>query len=284
MSKTLIPAQRRSQIREYLQVHHIAQISSLSALLGTSEATIRRDLEWLEQQGIVGRTHGGAILTQRMPTEPPYAHSAQAHPEEKRRIGLSAAALVKDGDMIFVNSGTTATQVVQHLVARTDLRHVTVITNNVTAALGVTETGFEVLLLGGYYRPLANSVFGHFTMATLRQLVADKAFIGVDGITLKYGCTTPASAAAEIAQVMIERTHGPVIVVADHSKWGVISNFQVASLGQVHTLVVDDGLASEHRTALEAHSIRVLVADGSPGAARADKSIPSVEKPRAALR
>jgi DeoR/GlpR family transcriptional regulator of sugar metabolism len=284
MSKTLIPAQRRSQIREYLQVHHIAQISSLSALLGASEATIRRDLEWLERQGIVGRTHGGAILTQRMPTEPPYAHSAQAHPEEKRRIGLAAAALVKDGDTIFVNSGTTATQVLQHLVARTELGHVTVITNNVTAALGVTEAGFEVVLLGGYFRPVATSVFGHFATAMLRQLAADKAFIGVDGITLKYGCTTPASAEAEIAQVMIERTHGAVIVVADHSKWGVVSNFKIASLEQVQTLVVDDGLAPEHRAALQARSVSVLVADGRPGTPPLSDSDPRMEKPHAALR
>lgn len=284
MSKALIPAERRREIRDYLQVHQIAQIASLSSLLMASEATIRRDLEWLEQQGIVERTHGGAILTQRLPTEPAYAHSAQAHPEEKRRIGLTAAALVKDGDTIFVNSGTTATQVVQHLVARTDLYNVSVITNNVTAALGVTQAGFEVILLGGYFRPLATSVFGHFATATLRQLAADKAFIGVDGITLKYGCTTPASAEAEIAQVMIERTHGPVIVVADHSKWGVVSNFEITSLEQVHTLVVDDGLAPEYRTALEARSVRVLVADGSPGAARAAESIPAAERLHAPLR
>lgn len=260
MAEGLIPAQRRKRIQETLEAHKFVRSSSLSELLGASEATIRRDLEWLERQGIAERTHGGAILTQRMPIEPAYAYSAQAHPEEKRRIGRAAAALVNDGETIFVNSGTTATQVVQHLLARTDLHHLTIVTNNVSATPGVPEAGFNVILLGGQIRPVANSVYGHFATAMVRQVAADRSFIGVDGITLKYGCTTPALAEAEIARVMIERTHGPVVVVADHSKWGVVSNYEIAPIEKVHTLVVDEGLALEHRAALQEHSVQVLIA------------------------
>jgi len=266
MSKSLIPAQRRKKILEYLQFHQVASISGLAEMLGASEATIRRDLEWLEAEGIAERTHGGAVLTQRMPLEPPYARSAQAHPEEKHRIGLAAASLVRNGETIFLNSGTTTTQVMHHLLARQDLRDVTVITNNVTAALASPSLGFEVVLLGGYFRPVATSVFGHFATAMLRQVSADRAFIGVDGITLKYGCTTPASGEAEIARVMIERTHGSVIVVADHSKWGVVSNFEIASLESLDIFVTDMGLASEARSALEARSVHVLLAGERPGA------------------
>jgi len=131
----MIPAQRRQKILEFLQFHQVASISGLAEMLGASEATIRRDLEWLETQGIAERTHGGAVLTQRMPLEPAYASSAQAHPEEKRRIGLAAAALVRDGETIFLNSGTTTTQVMQSLLARQDLRDITVITNSVPVAL-----------------------------------------------------------------------------------------------------------------------------------------------------
>jgi DeoR/GlpR family transcriptional regulator of sugar metabolism len=260
MSKTLIPAQRRQRIFEFLQLHQVASISGLAKMLGASDATIRRDLQWLESQGIAERTHGGAVLTQRMPLEPAYASSAQAHPEEKRRIGLAAAALVRDGETIFLNSGTTTTQVMNHLLARQDVRDVTVITNNVTAALAAPPSGCEVILLGGYFRPVATSVFGHFATAMLRQVSADRAFIGVDGITLKYGCTTPASGEAEIGRVMIERTHGSVIVVADHSKWGVVSNFEIASLDNLDIVVTDAGLAAEARAALEARSVRVIQA------------------------
>jgi len=243
-----------------LRVHQIARTAALCDLLGASEATIRRDLEHLERDGLLERTHGGAVLTQRLPTEPAYAHSALAHPDEKRWIGRQAAALVEDGDTIFLNSGTTIAEVARHLAARSDLQRITVITNSLTATLEMGGVGFEVILLGGAFRPLANSTFGPFATGTLRGVSADKAFIGVDGITLKYGCTTPAAAEAEIAQVMIERTRGPVLVVADHSKWGVVSNFEIARLDQIHGLVVDEGLTHEARDALEAHALRVWIA------------------------
>ena len=123
-----------------------------------------------------------------------------------------------------------------------------------------------MILLGGSFRPLANSTFGPFATGTSRQVSADKAFIGVDGITLKYGCTTPAAGEAEIAQVMMERTRGPVFVVADHSKWGVVSNFEIARLDQIQGLIVDEGLAGEAREALEAHSLHVWIAGLEAGA------------------
>ena len=87
-------------------------------LLDTSEATVRRDLEWLEREGIVERTHGGAILSQRLTLEPEYLQRAQKHPEEKRLIGEMAASLIEDNDVVFINSGTTTTQVIRHIRCR----------------------------------------------------------------------------------------------------------------------------------------------------------------------
>ncbi|MGH2592618.1 MAG: DeoR/GlpR family DNA-binding transcription regulator [Anaerolineae bacterium] len=257
MTKVLIPAERRKRIREHLAIHQIAHSTVLSEMLQVSEATVRRDLEWLEGQGILERTHGGAMLSQRMRLEPEYAHSAQTHPEEKRRIGAIAATLIEDGDTIFVNSGTTATQVVRHIPSDSK---VTVITTNVSAALEARNAGFELILLGGSFRGRSNSVVGRFATDALRHVVASKAFIGVDGVSLKYGCTTPISAEAEIARLMIERTRGSVIVVADHSKWGVVSNFEIATIDQIHTLVTDDRLDAGARAELKARSVEVLIA------------------------
>jgi len=261
VTKTLIPAQRRQRIRDYLAVHLIAPNTLLSELLQVSEATVRRDLEWLERQGMVERTHGGATLSQRLPTEPDYANSAQAHPEEKRAIGAAAAALVEEGDILFVNSGTTTTQFIRHL---RDVKNVTVVTNNVSAAVEVGQAahaaGVELILLGGMFRARANSVAGRFAVDVLRQIYASKAFIGVDGISLKHGCTTPIDAEAEIARLMIERTRGPVVAVADHSKWGVVSNFEIAPIEQLHALVTDEGFDLEARAELAAHSIEVILA------------------------
>jgi DeoR family fructose operon transcriptional repressor len=117
-----------------------------------------------------------------------------------------------------------------------------------------------LILLGGSFRSRANSVVGRFAADVLRQVYASKAFIGVDGISLKHGCTTPISAEAEIARLMIERTRGTVVVVADHSKWGVVSNFEVAPLDRVHMLVTDDRLDTDARAELSGQISEVLIA------------------------
>jgi DeoR family transcriptional regulator of aga operon len=262
MGKQLIPAQRREWIREYLEVHRVVRSADLGEALEVSEATIRRDLEWLESQGVLERTHGGAMLSQRVPLEAEYASRAQTHPEEKQSIGALAASLVEDGDVIFINSGTTTTQMIGHIRHRAE---VTVVTNNVRAALESFDPGFDLILLGGSFWPRGNSVVGRFSTDTLLQIYANKAFIGVDGISLKYGCTVPSSGEAEIVRLMIQRTRGPVTVMIDHSKWGVVSNYQVASMDQIHRLVTDHRLDANARGDLASRSVQVLVAEEEVG-------------------
>jgi DeoR family fructose operon transcriptional repressor len=265
LGKNLIPAQRRKLIHEYLQRQKIVRSATLSEVLGASEATVRRDLDWLERQGIAERTHGGAILSQSMPTEPAYASSALTNPEAKRAIGLAAAHLVKDGDTVFLNSGTTTTEVLLHLKARSSLENIMVVTNNVTAASEARDAEFGVILLGGSFRSRSYSTVGHFATEMLRGMHANKAFIGVDGISLKFHCTTPAIHEAEIAHVMIEQTEGPVYVVADHSKWGVVSNFLLAKLDEVDGLIVDDRLDPESQSELSHRGIEVITAGPDNG-------------------
>lgn len=259
MDGKLIPAERHRRILEHLKLHQVVRISGLAAMLGVSEATIRRDLEQLDARNLLERTHGGAILSQSLPQEPEYGHSAQAHPAEKRVIGARAAELVEDGEIVFVNSGTTTTQVVRHLQNHRD---VTVFTNNVRAVREAREAGLDVelVLLGGTFRYRSDSVAGAHAVNMLGRVHAARAFIGVDGISLRNGCTTPTDAEAEIARVMIERTRGPVIVVADHSKWGVVSNFELARLDQLHTLVTDEAFDAAGREALEQGGIEVHLA------------------------
>ncbi len=264
MTKALIPAERRRRIREYLAAHQVATILDLSDLLRVSEATVRRDLAWLEELGQLERTHGGAVISQRLPTEPEYASSALTRPVEKELIGAAAAACVGEGDIVFLNSGSTTTQVLRQLHG---VKNVTVITNNVSAVTEAASAEAEVVLLGGSFRRRAHSVVGRFATATLRQINASKAFIGVDGINVRAGCTTPIGEEAEIARLMIERTRGPVFVVADHSKWGVISNYEIAPLSRIHTLVTDPGFDAGARAELAAQSVEVIVA-GASGSSR----------------
>jgi DeoR family transcriptional regulator, fructose operon transcriptional repressor len=262
LSKPLIPAQRRERIQEYLLRHKIATNSSLSILLEVSEATIRRDLELLEEEGFLERTHGGAVLRLSTPVEPEYLLRAQRFPEQKQLIGAAAAAMVEDGDIIFINSGTTTTQIIRNIRRDAD---VIVITNNLSAALEVGVVGYQLVLLGGNFQNKSNSVAGRFTFDNINTVYATKSFIGVDGINLKYGWTVPSNSEAEVIRMMMARTLGPVIAVSDHSKWGNVANFEIARIEQIHRLITDEGMSEQACTALAGRSVEVIRA-GNPEA------------------
>ncbi|MGB9641431.1 MAG: DeoR/GlpR family DNA-binding transcription regulator, partial [Anaerolineales bacterium] len=138
--------------------------------------------------------------------------------------------------------------------------NVTVFTNNLQAALEIGEVGFELILLGGAFQSKSNSVAGRFALEILNQVYADKAFIGVDGISLKHGLTVPSNDEAEIILKMLERTQGIKSIVVDHSKWGVVSNFEVARVDQIQRLITDDGLDNHAREVLADRPIELVIA------------------------
>jgi DeoR family fructose operon transcriptional repressor len=261
MSKSLIPAQRRDRIQEYLAINRIARTTDLCDLLEASEATVRRDLEWLEQEGILERTHGGAILSQRVVFEPGYQQRAQTNPEEKRNIGALAASLIDKDDIVFINSGTTTTQVIRHTRADPSI---SIFTNNLRGALEVGETDFQYYLVGGEFQPRSNSLTGRFAMENLSQVYATKCILGVDGISARHGCTVPSNAEAEVMRQMIKHTKGEIIIVADHSKWSVVSNFQIAAIEEVDKLVTDAKFDRPALELLESYGVQILVAAAAP--------------------
>ena len=150
-----------------------------------------------------------------------------------------------------------------------DVPGVKVITNHVGIALEAADRDVELLLVGGHYRAPSNSVVGSFAADALRRTFANKAFIGVEGISLRSGLTTPVAAEAEVARIMIERTRGEVTVVADHSKLGTVADFVIASLEQVNRLVIDSGIGADERDAFAEAGVDVVVA-GSPVAVAPD--------------
>ena len=234
----------------------MVRVAALSELLEVSEVTIRRDLEALERRGLLDRTHGGAVATQWLRSEPPYRDAILANPEAKRSIGEAAAALVEPGDAVYLNGGTTTLEVFRHLRAP----GVKVVTNHVGMALEAADADVELLLLGGHYRAASNSVVGPFATGALRRTHATKAFLGVEGISVGSGLTTPVAAEAEIAGAMVEQTRGTVFVVADHSKVGTVADFVIAPLDKVDALVVDDGIGTEYRERLLQAGVHVIVA------------------------
>lgn len=257
MATEYIPAERQEVIAEMLRNRGVVTVSELSQLLKVSEITIRRDLDMLESKGQLERTHGGAISSRRMSAEPLYDQKNRSEMNEKVAIGRKAAGLIEAGDTVLVNSGSTSLQVIRHM-AHGDIR---VITSNAGAVIERPPKGIEVILIGGIYRRQSNSLVGRFASLTLEQVYGSKAIIGVDGISYKYGLTTPNHQEAEIGSLMVERTRGPVIVVADHTKIGVVSNFVTARIEKVDILVTDAGFEEEYRDDLEKAGVEILIAD-----------------------
>jgi DeoR/GlpR family transcriptional regulator of sugar metabolism len=186
---------------------------------------------------------------------------AQKHPEEKRLIGKLAASLIEDGDVVFINSGTTTTQVIRHIRGNAGI---TVFSNNVNAALEAREAGFTHYLIGGEFQPHSNSVAGRFASDNLRQVYADKAILGVDAVSLLHGCTVPSNPEAEVIKQMIERTQGQILIVADSSKWGVVSTFQIATIDEIDKLITDDEFDPSAIEALATHSVESLIVTANP--------------------
>jgi DeoR/GlpR family transcriptional regulator of sugar metabolism len=252
-----LPAVRQQRILELLHERGAVRVSTLAERLGVSEVTVRRDLEELERRGLLERTHGGAIPARRIAREPAYVEAVSSHPGQKRRIGSAAARMIGAGETVFLNGGTTTLEVLRHV----DAPGARIVTNHVGAALEAADLDVELLLIGGDYRSPSNSCVGDFATQALRRIFAGRSFIGVEGVSLRSGLTTPAAPEAEIARVMIEQTRGPVIVVADSSKVGTVAEFSVAPLDVATTLVTDDGIDEDYRGDLVSAGVEVVIAD-----------------------
>lgn len=246
-----LPAERRRRILELLRERGAVRASELGARFGVSEITIRRDLDSLARGGLLERSHGGATLLDGAPA----MVVAPERTAAKRAIGRVAAALVRPGETVFLNGGTTTLEVFRHLSVPA-----TIVSNNVFAALEPLVGAGELILLGGHVRTDLGerTVVGPFATETLRRTFATRAILGVGGVAADAGLTTPLAAEAEVARLMIEQTRGPVVVVTDGSKLGTVSDFAVGPLGAMDVLVTDGDVPEPERTAIAAAGVQVV--------------------------
>lgn len=251
-----IPAERQHTIHRLAEERGIIGVGELSELLEVSEITIRRDLAVLERRGVLERARGGAIYTHRNRVETLFAQKGLDSRGEKEAIGRTAADLIEDGDTVLINGGSTTLEVIRRLRAK----KVRVITNNVAAAFEGQDLGVELIFLGGEYRSQSNSVVGGFAAMTLQQVYGSKTVVGIDGVSVRDGLTSFVAQEAEVTRHMIERTRGMVIVVADHAKLAVVSNFVAASIDAVDILVTDEESPLEYRGELEQAGVRIITA------------------------
>lgn len=256
MAEYRIPAERLLSIQRLAEERGIVSVAELSSLLEVSEITIRRDLAVLERRGVLERARGGAICTHRLRVETLFSQKGQENREEKEAIARAAGDLVEDGDTVLVNMGSTTLEVIRRLL----MRKVQVITNNIAAALDAQAPAGELLLLGGSYRSQSGSAVGGFATAMLQQVYGTKTVIGCDGFSVGSGLTISTAQEAEVTRLMIARTRGRVIVVADHRKLAVVANFVVAALDAADVLVTDPGAPQRYLKEIEQAGVKVLLA------------------------
>ncbi len=230
--------ERRRRILDILQNQHRVTVNQLIEDLPVSEATVRRDLQDLEQQGSLKRTRGGAILNNTNNFEPPYPQKEVLASEEKEYIGQLAATYINDGDTLIIDSGTTTLQIISYLTQK----NLTVITNSVCAIKALSlNSDIKFIVTGGYNRYHSRSLVGDWTLTMLKHLHANKVFLGVDGIDLIYGFTTPSIEEVAIKQQMIQSAD-EVFVIADSSKFSKVTLNKIAEIEKVDYIVTDTKL------------------------------------------
>jgi len=227
---------RQQQILHLLERQQRLSVAEICATFDVSEATARRDLETLASQGRLQRVHGGAIVLTQAPPEQPILQRQNEQTDEKVRIGQAAAALVQPGETVFLGSGTTVLEAARALRGRRDL---TVLTNSlpVVNALAGAE-GITIICLGGMLRESEFSFIGHIAEQALRELRADKVFMGTRAISLEYGLTHE-YLPETLTDRAILNAGKEIIVLADHTKFGRTATVLLAPLERIHTIVTD---------------------------------------------
>jgi DeoR/GlpR family transcriptional regulator of sugar metabolism len=257
MNNSISGLERQSQILQFILRSQRISIAEVCETFSVSEATARRDLETLASEGKIQRVHGGAIALTEPPPEQPILQRKDEQADEKIRIGQAAAALVREGETIFLGSGTTVLEAARNLRER---RNLTVITNSlpVVNVLAGVE-GITVICLGGMLRDSELSFIGHITDQALAEVRADKVFIGTRAISLEHGLTHEF-----LPETMTDRTilksGKEIVVVADHTKFGRAATILLAPLESIHTLVTDQDSSHEFTDAIQARGIRVIFA------------------------
>jgi len=243
--------------RDYVKVADLAQQFAIS------EVTVRSDLEALAARGDVRRIRGGAIATDGPRRERPFEESEGEFAAEKIAIGRAAAGLVRDGDTVILDVGTTTAAVARALAARADLRDVVVFTNSLTIAMQLEAVipRFTVVVTGGTLRPLQHSLVDPLGDGVLDRIRADMIFIGCNGVDALAGVTNINLPEAEMKRRMMGAARRR-IVVADGSKVGRVELARLCAVSDIDLLMTGPSADPAALAALVERDMRVEVVDG----------------------
>ncbi|MFD8308800.1 DeoR/GlpR family DNA-binding transcription regulator [Streptomyces sp. NPDC059690] len=261
----MLKVDRHARILDHLAETGSTNVQDLTELLTVSGATIRRDLQFLHERGLLERTHGGAVTTAQYAglgtrgkgLELPMLHRSGQRRAEKRRMAILAAALVPDGAVVGMTGGTTVTEVARILASRQGL---TIVTNavNIAAEL-VGNPGVRLVVIGGNARSASYELVGPVTERTLGEYHFDITFMGVDGLTPAEGCTTHDEEEAHTDRAFL-RSSTRSVVVTDSSKLGKVTFAGICPLSSVDVLITDRQADAELVEALRARGVTVSLA------------------------
>ncbi len=253
----LFAEERQRAILEQLRQQGKVTVEELTLAFRVSPPTIRADLSRLEEQGLLRRTHGGAIAVGNTLYEPPYAERAVLRQAEKRAIARAAAELVHEGETILLDAGTTCYEIALLLK---EFRALTVVTNSLATAQALAENeAIETILIGGTVQPRRRATLGALAARFLEPIHCDRAFVAFSGVHATAGFTVIDFDAAQVKAQMLRRAK-QAIAVADSSKVGQVAFACVAPLTAAHLILTDAGLLAEDRAALEEAGLRLIVA------------------------
>jgi DeoR/GlpR family transcriptional regulator of sugar metabolism len=255
----MLAPQRHKLIVEEIRRQGAVRVSELTELLRVSEMTVRRDLDVLAAAGLLEKVHGGATLRGGLSADEP-GFEAKSHRQlkEKGAIARTAATLVEPGQAIGLTAGTTTWRLANHLAQIPDL---TVVTNSIQVANVLHRAprpDLTVVLTGGVRTP-SDALVGPIALSAIRSLHVDVLFMGVHGVSADAGLTTPNLLEAETNRALVAAS-ARIIVVADHTKWGIRGLSRIADLDEIDVLVSDPGLDADARAAIGEHVERVLIA------------------------
>jgi DeoR family transcriptional regulator of aga operon len=250
----LLNEERRRSILAIVNRDGRALVTELARQFETSQITIRKDLEILDTQGLLHRTHGGALPVHRGSLQDPtLIEKEKLHRKEKVRIAEAASKMVEEGFSVLLDSGSTTTAIARTLKG---FRRLTVITNAINIAAELAGTEVEVILTGGTLRKNSFSLVGPLAEETLRQLNADILFLAVDGFDSRLGLFTPNLAEARVNRVMVEISR-KAVAVCDSSKFGRRSLCSIVQPASIHEVITDKQIAKTDLQNLKDAGVKV---------------------------
>jgi len=249
---------RQSKILDLIEKNGRISITEIKKLFNVSEMTVRRDLIILEQQGYVTRIHGGVLAKRKLFFDNSFSQKERQHVAEKKAIAQKAVELVKPGDNIILDTGTTTLYIAREMVQVNMV--ITVATTSLAVASALFNSNIDVLLFGGFLRREIPDLFGPLTEKNLLEFYADKLFMGCDGVIPNEGFFTSDLNISHIEEKMVDRADR-VIVVTDSSKFGRKSFVKHAEVSKVDTVITDGKVDNLDVEELKSRGVEVIIAE-----------------------